>query len=501
MLPAGKWVQSIYNNFRASVLISFLLVVTKCLYRPNYEHGLLSRLSISKCIVIKDIIIISVVVTSVSIIYSLIGISAWQHEAQSRPALGLNNENITSHEAELNPEPQIKDKNIKAELVFEGMMNPTSMAFLADNDILFLELFNGTVFRLIDGVLQPEPILDVNVSRVVGERGMLGIAVTKELDRTYVFLYYTEANVDNGLPIGNRLYRYEFTENKLVNPKLILDLPVYPGPFHNGGAITIGPDGNVYIPIGNLEDVDAEVETFSSTKTQNIEDGEKPDGSGGILRVTPDGKVVGDGILSNEYPLNLYYAYGIRNSFGIDFDPVTGNLWDTENGPNYGDEINLVEPGFNSGWRRVQGIWYDNHHEIGNTVKGIPQGLVDFNGKGKYSDPEFTWKSKGPGLTALKFLDSDKLGKQYENDIFVGDVHNGNLYYFKIDENRKELMLDPPLDDKVVEDEEELEDIIFGQGFTGGITDIELGEDGYLYIVSGIWSDEGKIYRLIPITE
>ena len=60
-------------------------------------------------------------------------------------------------------------------------------------------------------------------------------------------------------------------------------------------------------------------------------------------------KLLGKGILGNTYPLNLYYAYGIRNSFGMDFDPVTGKLWDTENGPDYGDEINLVEPGFNSG--------------------------------------------------------------------------------------------------------------------------------------------------------
>jgi glucose/arabinose dehydrogenase len=47
---------------------------------------------------------------------------------------------------------------------------------------------------------------------------------------------------------------------------------------------------------------------------------------------------------SDNHPLNMYYAYGIRNSFGLDFDPLTGNLWDTENGPEYGDEINLVEP-------------------------------------------------------------------------------------------------------------------------------------------------------------
>ena len=67
-----------------------------------------------------------------------------------------------------------------------------------------------------------------------------------------------------------------------------------------------------------------------------------------------DGKPVNNqGILGDISPLNLYYAYGIRNSFGIDFDPVTGNLWDTENGPAYADEINIVKPGFNSGYTPV----------------------------------------------------------------------------------------------------------------------------------------------------
>jgi aldose sugar dehydrogenase len=74
-----------------------------------------------------------------------------------------------------------------------------------------------------------------------------------------------------------------------------------------------------------------------------------PDGRGGILRVTQDGEIVQPSILGDEHPLDMYYAYGIRNSFGIDFDPETGNLWDTENDPSFGDEINLVEPGFNSG--------------------------------------------------------------------------------------------------------------------------------------------------------
>src|SRR4030095_14983033 len=96
---------------------------------------------------------------------------------------------------------------------------------------------------------------------------------------------------------------------------------------------------------------------ISKTKAQNNHDGVNPDGRAGILRVTQDGNIVESGILGPKYPLNLYYAYGRRNSFGLDWDPLTGILWDTENGPHYGDEVNLVEPGFNSGWNKVQGMW------------------------------------------------------------------------------------------------------------------------------------------------
>ncbi|MEP6576454.1 MAG: PQQ-dependent sugar dehydrogenase [Nitrososphaerota archaeon] len=62
-------------------------------------------------------------------------------------------------------------------------------------------------------------------------------------------------------------------------------------------------------------------------------------------------------MLGTSFSLNLYYAYGIRNSFGIDWDPVSGYLWDSENGPNFGDELNLVLPGFKSSWANVQGFW------------------------------------------------------------------------------------------------------------------------------------------------
>jgi aldose sugar dehydrogenase len=391
----------------------------------------------------------------------------------------------------------IEDPNLHVELVSEGLELPTSMAFLGPDDILVLEKDKGTVQRIVNGKMLPEPLLDVNVANK-SERGMLGIAVTKNgtTNNTYVFVYFTESVQDGNDdcprddfcnpgndPLGNRLYRYELVNDKLVNPILLLDLPATSGPAHNGGAITIGPDNNVYLPIGELRE-------------EHIQKISSADGRGGIVRVTQNGEIVGvgggQGILGNTYPLNLYYAYGIRNSFGIDFDPITGKLWDTENGPGFGDEINLVEPGFNSGWNEVQGIW----PRKGGPSKDIilnPDDLLEFGGKVKYSAPEFTWvPTIGP--TAAKFLNSDKLGTQYQNDIFIGDVHNGIIYHFDLNEARTGLVLEEPLADKVADDDGENEDIIFGEGF-GSISDLEVGPDGYLYVVSIAL---GSIYRIVP---
>jgi glucose/arabinose dehydrogenase len=305
-------------------------------------------------------------------------------------------------------------------------------------------------------------------------------------------LFYSETLVkDGGNPVGNRLYRYELMNNNtLVNPKLLLDLPTRPGPSHNGGVVRIGPDNNVYVVVGDLNYLN---KSSANTLAQNVDGSPLPDGRGGILRVTQDGRIVGDvGILGNEDPLNKYYAYGIRNSFGIGFDPVTGNLWETENGPNKGDEINLVEAGFNGGWKRLIGTASD--------YKGFDPNndLVDFGGKGKYSDPEFEWRDT-LGPTAVKFLNSDKLGAAHVNYMFVGDIVNGRIYHFELNQDRTELILDGLLADKVAATESvtELEQIIFAEGF-GGITDLEVGPDGYLYVVS---LGHGSIYRILPAAD
>jgi aldose sugar dehydrogenase len=121
--------------------------------------------------------------------------------------------------------------------------------------------------------------------------------------------------------------------------------------------------------------------------------------------------------------------------------------------------------------------------------------LINFDGKGKYSAPEFTWYDT-VGPTALKFLDSDKLGNDYINDMVVGDINNGFLYHFDLNENRTELSLNGTLQDKIANDKGELFDTILAQGFDGGITDIEVSPyDGYLYVVT----DTGSIFRILHI--
>jgi aldose sugar dehydrogenase len=385
----------------------------------------------------------------------------------------------------------VKDSNLKVEQVYTELKAPSNMVFLDNNDILFLERYSGKINIIINGTVRPEPLLDVNVAAGAGERGMLGITVSKNVKNVYIFIYFTESESDGGTPIGNRLYRFELLNSKLINPKLLLDLPFKPGPNHNGGAIAIGPDNNVYLTIGDLDNVTDK--SRPNTITQNAIDGDEPNGSGGILRITQSGEAVDEGIIGNTYPLSLYYGYGIRNSFGIDFDPITNKLWDTENGPNYGDEINLVEPGFNSGWKKVQGIWYLKGSNIGKEINGTPEDLVDFDGNGIYSSPEFTWKGRY-GPTATKFLDSDKLGEQYENDLFVGDVHNGTIYHFELNKSRTGLSLHGSLSEKVANSTRELEDVIFATGF-GGITDLEVGDDGYLYVLSYV---HRSIYRIVP---
>ncbi|HZB80857.1 MAG TPA: PQQ-dependent sugar dehydrogenase [Nitrososphaera sp.] len=391
------------------------------------------------------------------------------------------------------PSPEVNDPNLRIETVYEGLELPTSMAFLGVDDILVTEKDSGRVQRVVDGELQEQPIIDVQVANN-DERGLLGIDIYNTNNQRYAFLFFTESgggedgdDWSEGIePSGTRLYRYNIAQGigglQLTDETLLLDLPATPGPRYHGGPVAIGPDNNVYVVIGTVD--------HHETQAQNFEDGPSPDGTSGVIRIPQDGQVANiQGIISDDVPLNLYYGYGIRQSFGLEFDPVTGNLWDTENGPNNYDEMNLVEPGFNSGWRDLSGL-----AERAGDVD-IEEDLMDFDGRGRYSDPEFTWQQTVAPM-GLDFLNSSALGAAYQNDLFVGDYNNGNLYHFDLNENRTELILGGGLADRALDPGDEVGDILFGTGF-GGIADVKVGPDGYLYILT-FQDDEGSIFRIVP---
>jgi aldose sugar dehydrogenase len=405
------------------------------------------------------------------------------------------------------------NKLINVQLFADGLSFPTSMVFVDNKELLISEKDKGTVrvVSLDDGSVKEEPLLKVNVD-AEGERGLLGIAAITKRNSTMnnnkdtitnsdtdVFVYYTDAEVSR-----NRIYKYRWNGDSLTNPQLILDLPTEPGPYHQGGKLKVSPDNKfLYAVVGDLN--------APNGRLQNFEGGEELNDTSVILKInfnnnalSPRSNNIVDGIfcpsaystMANEKPSKrnyCYYAYGIRNSFGLAFDPVTGQLWDTENGEDSYDEINLVEPGFNSGWAQIMGPFDRN---INNTIRAS---LVNFTSS-HYADPAFSWRYP-IGVTDIEFLNSTNLGSKYRNNIFVGDINNGNLYYFEVNDSRTGLVFDQTLyssDDKltdlVADDTNEGSAITFGTNF-GRITDIETGPDGFLYVLS---YEEGKIYRIIP---
>jgi glucose/arabinose dehydrogenase len=371
--------------------------------------------------------------------------------------------------------PVVRDATLRVEKVIEGLSAPTSMTFLDRDDLMIAQKDNGRVRHVSNGVLQPASLLEVSV-RSNSERGLLGLAVADRMGTSDVFLYFTEES--NG-DTRNRVYRYDWSSQGIRGGTLLLDLPGTPGPNHDGGKITLGPDGLLYVIIGDLN---------RDGMLQNFRNGPSPDDTSVIIRVDRNGMAAGNSPLSDSDPamnnaLATYYAYGIRNSFGMDFDPLTGILWDTENGPADYDEINVVQPGFNSGWQRVMGPIERTDDELGDRVS--------FEGS-EYSDPAFSWR-QAEGITDIEFLNSTKLGDRYAFNIFVGDINNGNLYFFTVNDERDGIITDGAgLQDLVADNRDEVSAVTFGTGF-GGITDIETGPDGYLYILTF----GGDLYRIV----
>ena len=421
--------------------------------------------------------------------------------------------------------PAVVDLNLFVETVVEGLDQPTTMAFLGADDFLILEKNTGRVHRIVSGVLQPAPVLDVPVNGA-GIAGLLGIAVNTEIPPR-VFLFYSEAEdpagtgADGGVVLGHRLYRYTWNPSSeiLEDPQLIVHFPPSPNSStaHKGGIIVLGPPGVGTVGDGSLvyvimgDNGTAEGPGNFPRQLNNQKDGTLPDDMSVIVRVEQDGTPAagnpfvpycsvttslacpsGTGCPGGETCLTQvekYFAYGIRNSFGMAFDPATGYLWETENGPFLWDEINRVEAGFNNGWKTIHGPIDLDPSDPGN--------LFEMPGGGSmYSDPEFSW-FEPVGVTSIVFPVGSTLGGPNDDVALVGDSVTGQIYRLLLDPTREGFDFTdfPLLDDLVANDQVEADLLGFGNGF-GIVTDLKIGPDGHLYVVS---LTAGAVLRIRPV--
>jgi aldose sugar dehydrogenase len=380
------------------------------------------------------------------------------------------------------------------------------------------------------------------------------------------------ADTDNILAVpllGNRVDRFVWTGSGLVFDRNLVMLrsfqndgaPDPPGQNdsaqpprgnHDGGVIRFGPDRRLYIVIGdngrrgqlqNLPCGPTSTRCPGEVTPDDQFGGPEPDDphlTGVILRLNDDGSTPADNpffltgaMTGGEVGANIakIYAYGLRNSFGMTFDPLSGSLWEQENGDDSFTELNIAAPGFNSGWVQIMGPpnRISQYKAIETTVtpsppdpfaatyfglqqlRWSPTNIADSSGEAlsrlfvlpgsRYSAPEFSWKFE-VAPAGIGFLSSRALGPQYEGDLFVGAartfLEGGHLFHFNLTGNRDNIAVDDPrLEDRVADNRHkweitESESLLFGRNFGIG-TDVQTAPNGNLFVVS---LSDGAIYEI-----
>lgn len=285
---------------------------------------------------------------------------------------------------------------------------PTNMAFAPDGRLFYVEKDTGNVRVVENGHLLEQPFAHFDVTPS-GETGLLGIAIPPDFAADpWVYLYMSDAKTGN-----NEIVRVRANGNAGGEVQPILTaLPTVNG-YHNGGDIAFGPDRMLYVTVGEIHE---------SARAQNPRDL-----GGKILRITPGGASPED----NPFGQTPVYSMGHRNSFGICFDPASGAMYETENGPDSHDEVNKIQAGGNYGWPTVMGP----------------------SGNAAFVDPIWDFpKVVVPTGCAVA-----------NHTLYWGDYSEGRIY---------SLSLDPAGDPQAV--------VVADLGV--GITDLEIGPDGGLYV-------------------
>lgn len=462
------------------------------------------------------------------------------------------------------------DPNLQVTTIASGFTQPIGLAFLSADDMLVLEKASGLVRRVIGGVIQPTPVLDLAVNSA-SERGLLSIALHPSFPETpFVYLYWTESstgadtNVTASVSfLGNRVDRFVWNGSTLTFDQPIIALrarqtdnvpvPGHPGTTnpnengnHDGGVIRFGPDGKLYVFMGDLGRRSwmqnlANGPFLFAPFVDDTFGGPAPDNahfSGMIVRLNDDGSTPGDNpffgagaSIGGEAGANIQklFSYGHRNGFGMAFDPATGALWVTENADDAMSEINRVIPGMNGGWIQLAGplhryadfkliettqftqalqqVRFPPTRLAYNAATAISR-LVMLPGA-VYVEPDFSWRYEiGPAGT--EFITGSALGPEYDGTMWMGSARSnqqvgangGSLYRFRMTPDRMsiDVSADPRLADRVADnlfrtqkfEGTESETLRIGVNF--GITPaLVQGPDGNLYVVS---NTDNVIYRI-----
>jgi aldose sugar dehydrogenase len=510
-------------------------VFSKALHRLPVLHFLATRIASS----------------SIAMILLLIVMGSCADEAILNPEL---EEPANAAHLMMSNQPTVLDPNLEVRTVVSGLITPTSMAFLSANDILVLEKNTGHVQRIKDGNLH-STVLDLAVN-FASERGLLGIALHPDFPNDPgVYLFWTESttgddsNVLSTTPLlGNRVDRFvwdgsalSFDQN-LINLRALQDDDGQQRGNHNGGVLRFGPDGKLYIFVGDVGRRGQLQNLPCGPTTAGCPDGIVPDDqfggpvpddahlTGVVLRLNDDGTAPTDNpfydagsAMGGEVGANIQkiFSYGHRNSFGMAFDPRSGDLWLQENGDDAFSELNRVLPGMNGGWVQIMGpvSRINQYKEIETSpqffglqqIRWSPENIADTPQEAlerlfmlpnaHYSDPEFSWKYE-VSPAGMGFVHGRALGPQFDGNLVMGGARDflegGHLFRLKLTGNRRKIAVDDRrLEDRVADnldkwDITESESLLFGKNFGVG-TDIQTGPNGNLFVVS---LSHGAIYEI-----
>jgi glucose/arabinose dehydrogenase len=275
-----------------------------------------------------------------------------------------------------------------------GLHDPAGFTFLPDGRIVYLERGTGHIQIFNPRTRKDHRFFTVPGVNAEGERGALGVAVGPSWPNPRSLYVYVTRSAGGSL--RNQIVKIT-RSGQGASMRVLLSQPASSSPYHNGGRILFGPDGMLYAIVGD---------GHNSTNSQDLSANLR----GKILRMSPSGGAPPDNPIAG----SLIFAFGIRNSFGFTFDPQTDRLWETENGPECNDEINLITGGDNFGWGPTE------------TCQGTSPANTNASGPAPRRQPKL-WFDATIGITGAAFCHACGLGPAFEGQLFFGDVNDGLL--------------------------------------------------------------------------